>query len=92
MFITRSNFSLLDDEFGGRGHASFSTDNVKFIQELRKKKKIEINDTVIERLIEVLQNLVPKRAKIACLGLYKNWNEYIHAFCTIGGVIEATPS
>lgn len=82
----------IDDEFGGRGHASFNTDNIKFITNLRKQKKIEINDSVIEKLIEVLQKQVPRKVKIACPGLYKTWKEYIEAFCTIGGVIEAAPS
>ena len=43
----------IDDEFNGRGHASFNVDHVKFVQELRKNK-YEVNDETIERLIEVL--------------------------------------
>jgi len=79
LYVSKWLFKV-DDEFAGRGHASFMTDNIKFIAELRKKRKIDINDTVIEKLIEVLQRLVPKRVKIACPGLYKDWNEYIQAF------------
>ena len=91
LYVSKWIFKI-DDEFNGRGHASFITDNVKFIAELRKQKKIDINDNVIENLIEVLQKQVPKKAKIACPSLYKTWKEYIDAFCTAGGVIEAAPS
>lgn len=79
LYVSKWLFKI-DDEFAGRGHASFVTDNIKFITELRKKKKIDINDSVIERLIEVLQKLVPKRVKIACPGLYRNWSEYVQTF------------
>mmetsp|Transcript_36645 Transcript_36645/g.36256 ORF Transcript_36645/g.36256 Transcript_36645/m.36256 type:complete len:261 (+) Transcript_36645:953-1735(+) len=91
LYVSKWIFKI-DDEFGGRGHASFITDNVKFITELRKKKKVEINDAVIEKLIGVLQRLVPKRVKIACPSLFQSWGEYIQTFCESGGVIEAAPS
>ncbi len=81
----------IDDEFNGRGHASFNVDHIKLVSELRKKKT-EITDEVIERLIEVLKRLLPKRVKIASKRLYSNWSEYLFDFCKVGGVIEASPS
>lgn len=59
LYVSKWIFKI-DDEFNGRGHASFNTDNVKFITELRKQKKIDINDNIIENLIEILQKQVPK--------------------------------
>lgn len=79
LYVSKWIFKI-DDEFGGRGHASFSTDNVKFIVELRKQKKLHINDEIIEKLIDVLQRLVPKRAQIAFPNLYKSWREYLVTF------------
>jgi len=81
----------IDDEFNGRGHANFSVDHIKFVQELRKKK-VEMNDEVIEQLIEVLQRVLPKKVRIASKMLYRNWNDYFRDFCKVGGVIEASPS
>jgi hypothetical protein len=79
LYVSKWIFKI-DDEFSGRGHASFVTDNVKFIAELRKQKKVDINDAVIEKLIEMLQRLVPKRVKIAFPSLYRTWGEYIDTF------------
>jgi hypothetical protein len=81
----------IDDEFNGRGHASFNIDHVKYVAELRKKR-VEITDEVIEKLIEVLQRLIPKRVKIATKHLYTDWRNYLNDFCKVGGVIEASPS
>ena len=81
----------IDDEFNGRGHASFTIDHVKYVQDLRKKRA-EITDEVIEKLIEVVQRLLPKKVRIGTPKLYETWQEYLHDFCKVGGVIEAAPS
>lgn len=81
----------IDDEEGGRGHASLNLENIKTVMELRRKK-VEISATIVERIIEVLHKILPKKVKIAMPSLYRNWHEYIQAFCKVGGVIEAAPS
>jgi len=35
LYVSKWIFKI-DDEFAGRGHASFVTDNIKFVSELRK--------------------------------------------------------
>lgn len=43
----------IDDEFNGRGHASFNIDHIKYLIELRKKKS-EINEEVIDKIVNLL--------------------------------------
>jgi len=82
----------IDDEFNGRGHASLNVESIKTVVELRKRK-FEITDSVIEnKLVEVIAKLLPKKVKLSMPSLYKSWDEYIEAFCHVGGVIEAAPS
>jgi len=80
----------IDDEFNGRGHASLNVESVKTIMELRKKK-VEMTESIIRKLEEVIKKIVPKKAKIAQPTLFKNWESYINQFCKKGGVIEAAP-
>ena len=80
----------IDDEFNGRGHASLSVENIKPVIELRKKK-IEITESLVERLLDVVKKVLPRKVKIAMPSLYHSWNEYMEAFCKVGGVIEAAP-
>jgi len=80
----------IDDEFNGRGHASINVEQVKTIIELRKKK-VEMTESIIEKLLEVLRKVLPKKAKIAMPALFRSWDEFIDQFCKVGGVIEAAP-
>jgi hypothetical protein len=54
----------IDDEFGGRGHASLNVESVKTIMELRKKK-VEMTESIIRKLEEVIRKVLPKKAKVA---------------------------
>lgn len=54
----------IDDEFNGRGHASLQVVDVRTINELRKKK-VEMTDSIIEKLLEVLRKVLPKKVRIA---------------------------
>ena len=80
----------IDDEFGGRGHASLQVDGIKTVMELRKRK-VTMTEAIVKKLEEVMIKIVPKKAKIAMPSLYRTWDEYIKRFCKVGGVIEATP-
>lgn len=57
-----------------------------------ENKKFEITDSIIEKLVEVISKTLPKKVKISMPSLYRTWQEYIDAFCHVGGVIEAAPS
>lgn len=80
----------IDDEFGGRGHASLDVEQVRTVVELRRKK-VEMTEAVILRLGEVITKILPRKAKIAQPTLYRNWDGYMAEFCKCGGVIEAAP-
>lgn len=80
----------IDDEFNGRGHASLKVENVKTIMELRKKK-VEMTESIIRKLEEVIRKIIPKKAKVAQPTLYTSWDSYMAQFCKVGGVIEAAP-
>jgi hypothetical protein len=54
----------VDDESSGRGIASLNVDTIKTIIELRKKK-VEMTESIIEKLLEVLKKVLPKKVKIA---------------------------
>ena len=62
----------IDDEFGGRGHASINVDNIRTVVELRKKK-VQLTESMIGRLREVLNKVLPKKVKIAMPSLYSGW-------------------
>lgn len=80
----------IDDEFGGRGHASLDVEQVRTVVELRKKK-VEMTEAVISRLQEVISKILPRKVKLAMPTLFKNWESYLEEFCKVGGVIEAAP-
>lgn len=78
MYVNTWIFKI-DDEFNGRGHASLNIDSIKTVVELRKRK-FDITDSIIEKLVEVISKLLPKKVKIAMPSLYRNWHEYLDAF------------
>lgn len=45
-----------------------------------KKRKFDITDSIIDKLVEVIAKLLPKKVKIAMPSLYKSWDDYIDAF------------
>lgn len=89
LFVNTWIFKI-DDEYNGRGHASLNVETIKTVVELRKKK-VEMTESIIEKLLEVLKKVLPKKVKIAQSTLFYNWEMYIQHFCKIGGVIEAAP-
>jgi len=80
----------IDDEFNGRGHASINVESIKTIIELRKKK-VEMTESIIRKLEEVMKKVLPKKMKIAMPSLFRSFEHYMTAFCKSGGVIEAAP-
>ena len=81
----------IDDEFNGRGHAFLSIDNIKQLSDLRKKQ-LEVNEDLVDKIINILSKFLPKKVKLAQPRLYINWGEFLDAFCRGGGVIEAAPT
>ena len=91
MYVTTWIFKI-DDEFNGRGHAYLTVDNIKTLGELRRKQ-LEINEELIDKIINILNKNLAKRVKIAVGKLYGNgWNDFLQSFCKVGGVIEAAPT
>jgi hypothetical protein len=66
----------IDDEFNGRGHAYLNIDNIKPLSDLRKKQ-IEINDELVEKIINILNKHLPRKVKLAMQRLYSNWSEFL---------------
>lgn len=66
----------IDDEFNGRGHASLNVESVKTIMELRKKK-VEMTESIVRKLEEVMKKVLPKKVKIAQHSLYRTYDSYI---------------
>lgn len=54
----------IDDEFNGRGHASLNVETMKTVQELRKKK-VDLTESIIAKLEEVVRKVLPKKTVIA---------------------------
>jgi hypothetical protein len=74
LYVTTWIFKI-DDEFNGRGHAYLTVDNIKTLGELRRKQ-LEINEELIDKIINILNKNLSKRVKIAVGKLYGNgWNE-----------------
>ena len=90
LYVTTWVFKI-DDEFGGRGHASVNVDTIKPLQELRRRQ-VEINAELEERIVAILQKHLHKRVKISLPRLFPSWEEYLAQFCKVGGVIEAAPT
>lgn len=63
LFVNTWLFKI-DDEINGRGHASVNVEAIKTVVELRKRK-MEMTESVIEKICEVMRKVVPKKAKIA---------------------------
>ena len=81
----------IDDEFNGRGHASLNVDSIKSIQAL-KKRQLDPSIDLVEQIKAILVKSLPKKAVIAMPTLFKTWQEYLAAFCRVGGIIEASPT
>lgn len=81
----------IDDEFNGRGHAYFQVDNIKPLSDIRRKQ-VEINEELVDKIISILSKNLSRKVKIAISRLYNGWQEYLEAFCRVGGVIEAAPT
>ena len=81
----------IDNEFGGRGHATIDISGSKLIKDLRKAGT-ELSEHVQEELYNYLVMVVPKKIKIAMPAIYANWKEYLKEYTRVGGVIEASPS
>ena len=62
LFVNTWIFKI-DDELNGRGHASLNVESIKTIIELRKKK-VEMTESIIEKLLEVLKKVLHKKVKI----------------------------
>lgn len=43
-------------------------------------------------MVEILDQALPAKAKLAMPSLYKTWDEYVKFFCVHGGIIEASPT
>ena len=65
-------------------------ENVKTIMELRKKK-VEMTESIVRKLEDVITRILPKKVKIAQQSLFRTWEQYMDQFCQVGGVIEAAP-
>lgn len=52
LFVSTWIFKI-DNEFNGRGHASFNVDTLKPVIDMRKKP-IEINDFIIGKMVDIL--------------------------------------
>ena len=46
----------------------------------------------MDKIITILNKWLSKRVKLAMSRLYASWNEFLDAFCRVGGVIEAAPT
>lgn len=57
-----------------------------------RKKPMQIGEKLIEQVIDILTRYLPKKAVIPMKSLYHSWEEYLQAFCRVGGVIEAVPT
>lgn len=97
----------MDDEFGGRGHASIDMAHVQCTRDIQAfntmypnaAEVIEHDEEVAEasedlrlRVKAELMKVLPRRIVIAVKSAYRNWNEYMDAFAQCGGVVEACPA
>jgi IQ domain-containing protein H len=79
----------IDDEFNGRGIAILNLDSVKALTVLRKKPQSE---QLADQIVAILSKCIHKKAIIPQRALYRDWAEYVQAFCRGGGIIEAAPN
>jgi IQ domain-containing protein H len=80
----------IDNEFGGRGHASIDLSSSKIVKSFRKTGE-KLSEETQEELYNYLLNTLPKKVKIAMPSIYPSWKEYLKEFTRVGGVIEASP-
>jgi hypothetical protein len=57
-----------------------------------RKKQLEINEELVDKIINILAKHLPKKVKIAMSRLYNGWRDFLECFCKVGGVIEAAPT
>lgn len=57
-----------------------------------RRKQTEVSEELVDKIINILTKFLPKKVKITTPKLYNSWNEYLMAFCRVGGIIEAAPT
>lgn len=91
----------IDNEFNGRGIASFDPSTLKVMAALRREKAThsvrwklpEILAGAQERMVQALKENLAKKAVMACPSVYNNsWDNFLKTFFRVGGVIEACPA
>ncbi len=90
MYVNTWLFKI-DDELNGRGHAFLVIDTIKSLNDLRRRQ-VEVNEELVDKIIGILNRWLAKRVKLAMSRLYATWDEFLNAFCRVGGVIEAAPT
>lgn len=81
----------INDEFGGRGVASFATDNLSIINDIRNKQCDKKDIKTIEDLETVIKRMLPAHLLPATTSIFRSYAEYKEAFFSFGGIIEAHP-
>jgi len=89
----------VDDEFGGRGHASLLTADLPSYQSMLRKYDADpdawasegVQSFVQEHISNDLERALPQKVVIASPWLFRTWEEFLAAFSRSGGVIEAAP-
>jgi hypothetical protein len=91
----------IDNEWGGRGCASFEPSSMKILAQLRREKSQhaarwlmpEVLATAQQRLVQALRETLPRKVVLACPAVYNHsWDKYARTFFRVGGVIEACPA
>uniref|UniRef100_A0A7S4HAW2 IQCH-like ATP-grasp domain-containing protein n=1 Tax=Guillardia theta TaxID=55529 RepID=A0A7S4HAW2_GUITH len=87
----------IDDEFGGRGHAWLETSALQSHAALLRERERSLNlwmdpqkqQAALRKVVEELEQILPKRAQIAHKDIYPTWEAYEETFTRVGGTIEA---
>lgn len=96
----------VDDEFGGRGHATVAVKDVPAVLQVRSHRakqaakfapdrsfwaRPDVQGRVRAKLEKAFRESLAAKAKVWCAKAYADFPAFLAAFARVGGVIEAMP-
>ncbi|CAK90310.1 unnamed protein product (macronuclear) [Paramecium tetraurelia] len=88
---TRIWIFKIDCSFGGRGIATINISTIPGLNQLLNCNEQELDENTISAIKQIIKTQLPLKLKIAVKSLYQSYKEYITAFLTSGGIVEAFP-
>lgn len=81
----------VNDEFYGRGIASYSTEGLEIINKIRIDNSLAKSDESQKEVENYIRKFLPTHQQPASQSIFRNYQDYRETFLNTGGIIEGCP-